>query len=207
MQDNNAKRTFAGRLVDTVRDTTVVAIEGVRDVGTAATGGVIDGVAGTASHALRATEGVGEDFVSLTKRFLIHAIRGMQEVTAAAGTALLETARSGIQGSTVLGDDLGNATKAAALGFLHGSAEVGAELGELCKKGAISAIRGSGEVTAELGALANKNIETGTETALSLEESLKLTAVSFVRGMNHVRAEGAAPRAADTQVLHAPTTN
>lgn len=219
-------RSLPGRVVGLARDTAVVALEGVRDVGTAAAGGVIDGVAGTASHALRATEGVGEDFVTLTTRFLLHAIRGVQEVTAAAGAAFLETARAGLQGSTVIGEDVGQVTKAAArgvlrgvtevgtevgaaartaaIGFLHGSAEVGAEFGDLCRKGALGALRGTGEVTAELGTLAHKNIEAGTETALSLEESLKLTALSFVRGVNDVRAEGAAPRAADTQLLEAP---
>lgn len=232
MQNEGAQgpRTISGRLAHAVRDNARETLEGARDIGLAATGGAIDAVAGTASHTLKATAGVGDDLVSLTTRFWVHVIRGAQEVTAALGSAVLESARGGLRGSAVLGEDLGalgrsaakgflhgagevgsdlgQVAKQAALGFLHGSAEVGSEFGQLCKQGALGVLRGTAEVTEEFGTVAHKHalgtIQGGTETALSVEEALKSTALSFVRGVAHVRAEGTSPNGSETRLLESP---
>lgn len=198
-----------GSFVHNVKDTTVLALEGVVDV-----------VADTTSNTLKAGERMSDDFTSLTKRMVFNTIRGVSDVTGVLGQALLENARGGVKGAGVLGQDaggvakdatlgavkgasevsgeVGQAAKKAAIGFIHGSAEVGAELGKVCKEGAIGAIRGAGEVTAELGALAMKNamglIDGGTEATLHLEDGLLGAAAKLFKGINQIKAENAPPK-------------
>ncbi|MBI3924210.1 MAG: hypothetical protein HY319_01595 [Armatimonadetes bacterium] len=216
--ESKAFQTNPGILVKTVKDTTVLALEGAKDISSAALGGVVHVVADTTSNTLKAAEGVTEDLTTLTRKMMVHAIRGFQDVTVAFGNAMLENACGSVRGAAVLGEEVGAATKdasrgmiqgtsevgaelgeaakQAAIGFIHGSAEVGAEFGKVCKSGALGFIKGTGEVTAELGAVAKSNalgfIEGGTETALSLEKAFMLTARVFLRNVAELRAEHAA---------------
>lgn len=165
----------------------------------------------------QATEGVSEDLTNLTKNVVIHAVQGVQQVTAAVGGATLENVRGSLQaaalvsedletvgkavarglirGTSEVGAELGTAVKAAAIGCIHGTAEVGAELGKVLKQSALSALQGTGEVTEELGALAKRQalgaIEGGTETTLSLEKALLMAGRVFLRGMAELQAERA----------------
>lgn len=179
---------------------------GESNLSSAVLGGLVDTVAGTTSNALKAAEGVSDDFTSLTRRMVVNTIRGLQDVAATVGQASLENARGGVQGMALLGDDLGAvakaaalglvagtsevgvqagaAAKAAAIGLIHGSAEVAAEFGKVCKQNAIGAIQGTAEISSELGVLARQNslglIQGGTEAARI-----------FLRGLAELKAEQA----------------
>ncbi|MCW5870524.1 MAG: hypothetical protein KIS61_24920 [Candidatus Eremiobacteraeota bacterium] len=161
-------------------------------------------------HAVTVTaEGVNRDLTNLTKNVIVNAIQGFQDITGSVAQAALDNTRGGVQGAAIVGQDLGDlgkkaalgsiagasevgnqlglAIKSAAIGFIHGSADVGNELGKVCKTGAINAIKGSGEVCAELGHVTKENllgtIEGGTEAASSMERFLTVAARAVMRGV------------------------
>lgn len=104
--------------------------------------------ADTASQALKAAEGLAGDLTNATKNLLVGVIRGFQEVSAAIGVAILESARGTVQGVGLVGADVGAVAKGTAIGLIHGSAEVGAEFGKVWKIRGLQAIKGATETMA-----------------------------------------------------------
>jgi hypothetical protein len=199
--------SIEGGYVHSVKDKTIVALEGVVDV-----------VTDTTSTTMKAGERISDDFTSLSKRMIFNTIKGAADVTAVLGSAVLENARGSVKGAGTLGGDAGQvakeaaigtihgasevsteagvAAKKAAIGLIHGSADVSTELGKVCKKGAIGFIQGAGEVTAELGAVAMKNalglVDGGTETTLKLEDGILAAAAKMYKGISDIKAQQAA---------------
>ena len=204
----------AREIVHSVKDTTVLALEGAKDIGTAAVGTILQVAAHTTSQALKAAETVGTEFASVSTNLFIKVIRGIQQVTSAAGDAVLETARGYVRGVGTMHSEIretgragaletvstlnqvGAATKGSALGLIQGAAEVSSELGSLWKNSAQEAVKGVGAVTSDV-VFVTKSLSLGAvqgtgEVALQVEDAVMNTARAFVRDLREVQSPPAA---------------
>jgi len=199
----NSAEIIATGVVNLVRDTLVIALSGVRDVGAEIGSAAVAAVRGS----IRAVQEIGGDLGGVAKQAIKGTVQAAEEIGGDLGGVARSASRGAVKAANEVGGDVAAVARKAVEGTIEAAHEIGADVGHLATNAAEGAIEAADRIGSAAGRAVRKTLSgTIAGTKVVIQEALEGSPVSTRSGGERPAPARAAGRAAPRPRRRKPET-